>query len=230
MLVPARETGKELVRPCPGTSPFASLTSLMSAQFLRTADSQVDVAARLQHAGKEVRPLPDYWGRPMPSRQVAQAGGQSIVSGSPRGQHAATPLALPAPAAPLPPPPGACLIEQIPDMLRPVLHGLPRKRPVRVLDLVAPGNHQGQLDGRRVQAEFPQRQGPLIVGVGGSFQRIDAGSGQLELGLVIREDPRGRIDGRLDGMLPQDPEAEGVNGADDGVIDLRPVMRSTPPS
>ena len=43
-------------------------------------------------------------------------------------------------------------------------------------------------------------------------------------GLVIGEDPRGRIDGRLHGMLPQNPEAEGVDGADDGLIDLRPVM------
>ena len=109
-------------------------------------------------------------------------------------------------------------------MLGPVLHGLSRKRPVGGLDLVAPRNHQGKLEGGRVQTQLPQRQGPLIVGVGGCFQRIDAGPGQLELGLVIGEDPRGRIDGRLHGMLPQNPEAEGVDGADDGLIDLRPVM------
>ena len=78
--------------------------------------------------------------------------------------------------------------------------------------------------GRHEQTELPQRQGPAVVRVRGCFQRIDAGPGQLELGLVIRQDSRSRIDGGFDGVFPQHPQAERVDGADDGLIDLPPVM------
>ena len=221
VLVPARE-GAELV----GLVPEPAHCGLHILQVLGPVPGapapQVDLAARVLDPGQQVGPIPGS-GVAQGRQRVAQARGQGIVPGPLEGSaQPRRPLRQFRPRLFHRRP--ERLTQQPPDMIRPVLLGLPRKRPVRVLDLVAPGNHQGKLDGRRVQPEFPQRQGPLIVGVGGGLQGIDAGSGQLELGLVIGEDPGGRIDGRLHGMLPQDPQAEGVDGADDGVIDLRPVM------
>ena len=78
--------------------------------------------------------------------------------------------------------------------------------------------------GQAVDAYLPNRQRAMIVGVGGFFQRVDTGRDDLELGLVVGQDPHGRVYGRLHGMLSQNTAAQGVDRADHRFVELRPVV------
>ena len=78
--------------------------------------------------------------------------------------------------------------------------------------------------GQPEDAYLTDRQAAMVVGVGGFLQRVDAGRDDLELGLIVGEDPHGRVYRRLHGILSQDTAAQRVNRADDRFVELRPVV------
>ena len=221
MLVPARELCE---RSC--HVPDRAHCGLNVLKVLRpipgTSAAQLDLAPRVQHTGQQVTPVTGI--RVAQHRQtVAHARGQGVVAWTRMGsleplhplcQHRARPFYCR---------PGI-RVQQLPDVSGPTLRSGSRKGPVCGLHLIAPRNHPGKLGGRRERTELSQGQRPVIVRVRCRFQGVDTCPRQFVLGLVIREDPRRGIDGRLHRVLAQHPVAQRVDRADDGLIEVRSVM------
>ena len=80
-----------------------------------------------------------------------------------------------------------------------------------------------------VDPDLAQREGTAVPALRRGLDRLVAGLEQQQLGLVLRQHRRRRIDSGFDRMLAQDLQAEGVDRADHRVIEVAAMRRQRLP-